>query len=575
MLTRSVIIAWVSWAGVLPAAAGRAETASTRPQAIPAPVLAERSSHWGYAYRHYRHQATAEFKGPNVDQGFYDFLVRLPLLKSLINPSSKPPMVVLLHGRNSDFDRRERRWADHVVLIPDDNTIGLGHTGWFGYHELAPASPKPDTVVVPYTEWRLCYTIRFVAERYHIDPNRIWITGASMGGGGALLFALRHPEWVTGAVATCPPIDMRALPLLAPMTEKLFGPRKWALKVAGTDVSAWELTSGTCLLSRRPACRSWLQIWHGRRDHVVPFEQYFTSMTPPGKSFLQLFEQGLVAGTFAWDMGGHGRSDPFGAWRPSFNPLAKGTIRMDLPVFAFAQPSPGHFGAPKQHGVWQAGQRPERDPRGMINAFCRWDGAAVVDRPERLEVSLWLADDGAAWQRCPVEQMTCSVSPRGTMRFPVVPGGVFRYRVDPDGPRGRVAADAQGVVTFEKIPLRRGRGNAVKLCVEHAMSLPVVSLSVPTHPTPVPRASSAVMAQWLVANSTPDDPMPVDRFRCWIVRDPRGAPPADCETSEAERVFESLEPGCYHVMVQARLVTGRWGPVTSREVNVAPSISSD
>jgi len=567
---RSLAFGWVvcgSW--LLGGVSGaQAETASTRMTEVPAPALVKRFSHWGYAHRHYRHRAGPLFKGPNADQGFYDFLVRLPLFKSSIKPTDRPPMVIVLHARRGDFERHEKRWSDHVVLTPDDNTAGVGHTGWFGYHELAPVPPKPDTVVVPYTHRRLVYTIRFVVKEFHVDVHRIWIRGGSMGGGGALLFALHHPEWIAGVVADHPPIDMRALPAFRPVVAKLFGPMQWNLKVAGTDVGVWRYTSVPWLLSRRSGCRTWLEIRHGRADRVVPFAQYYTSISPPGRSFVQLFERGAAPGTFVWDMSAHGRGDPIGAWRSDFSHLSNGLVRTDRPTFAFSEPSLGHLGVPQKLGQWRAGQRPERDPRGLMNAFCRWDANGLVDRPDRLEVDLWLSGDGSPWQHCPVETMAYDVSPRGTQRFPIPPGCTFAYRVDPDGPTGRAPADEHGVLTIPQVPLPRGRDHAVKLRIQHAMPVPVVQVSSPTHPTPVPRAPTTVVVRWTVANSSTRDPMPVDRYACWLAREPSSAAPPKSETWKTERVFESLEPGRYYVMVQARLVTGRWGPVTSRVVNV-------
>lgn len=553
-----------------PGFARAAETAtpSTRPEGILPPSLVKRFNHWGFAYHQYRRRAGTYFKGPNVDQAFYDFLVRLPLLQSSIDPSTKPPMVISLHSRGGDFDRRERRWTDHIVVMPDDNTAGVGHTGWFGYHELAPERPKRDTVVVPYTERRLIHIIRFILAKYHVDPNRIWITGGSMGGGGALLFALRHPEWVVGAVAAKPPVDMRVLPALRPMAENIFGPMDWGLKVVGTDVSVWEYASASWLLSKQPASRTWLQIHHGRIDKVVPFQQYFTAISPPGRSFLQIFERGAAPGIFVWDMSGHGQRDRLRGWRTEFNPLAKGLIRMDGPTFVFSGPSVGHFGVPQQLGTWKGKQRPERHQRGIMNGFCRWATKDLVDRPDRLEVSLWLSDEGTDWQRCPAKEISYDVSPRGMLRFPIPPRCEFAYTAMPGGPSGKATSDEHGVLRIRQIPFRLGRDNAVCLRIKHAAPLPVVGIESPTHPTPLPRAPTSVVVRWSVANDLPGSPMPVDGYRCWISPKPCPPPKTNCETPESERVFESLEPGRYYVMVQARLVTGRWGPISTREVNV-------
>ena len=565
--TVGLVLCW-PLAGGLAYGVGAPAPSASRPGISP-PVLLKTSKHKGHVYRQYRHPADAYFKGVNVKQRSYEFLVRLPRTASTGKASAAPPMVVLLHSRSGDYMRHERRWPDHVVLIPDDNTVGIGHSAWFGYHALAPKRPKPDTVVVPYTHRRLIYYLQFALRELGVDPNRIWITGRSMGGGGALLFALLHPEWVVGTVAEQPHIDMRALPAYHPIVEKVFGPRKWNLKVAGTGVGVWHYTSIPWLLSERRACRTWLSIRHGRRDKVVRFEQYYTSVSPPGQSVLQLLEQGAAPAMFVWDMSGHGETDPIGTWWPEFAPLETGLIRRDRPSFAFSNPSLGHFGVPEQAGVWKTGRRPDRDSRGMINGFCRWDGEDLVDHPNRLEVSLWLLDTGPVKRRCPVETMTYSVSPRGTRQFPIPAGGEFQYRTVPSGPRGRVTANRRGVLTLRDLPLRRGHQNAIRLAIRHAPSVPVVNIASPTHPNAMPRATTTVIARWSVANSSNRNPMPVDRYRCWLAASPSAPPPPDSETPQTERVFGSLQPGRYHLMAQARLITGRWGPITTREVNIS------
>lgn len=550
---------------------GFASGEPTTSQVSPEPELVRRYVDWGFAYHHFRHKATARFKGPNVRQEWYEFKVRTPLFKSSLGPKTQAPLVVLLHARSGDFNRHERSWTDHVVLLPDDNTEGIGHTGWFGYHDRAPEPPKRDSVVVPYTQRRLVYTIRFVVEEFGCDPHRVWACGGSMGGGGALLLAMHHPEWIAGAYATKPPIDLRACPALRSMAEKLFGPREWQLRVEGTQTSVWLWTSLPWLLARRSPWQPWLQIRHGRMDAIVPFMQYFTSLSPPGRSFWQMLEHDPPPGVFVWDLSGHEGGDPIGTWRSDFNALSTGLVRKDKPVMAFFDPSLGHLGVPKRLGKWKTQQTPQRHPRGVVNAFCRWDPDTIVDRPDRFEVRLWLSGEGAEWQRCPVEEMTYTVSPRWTRNFAVPPETTFAYRVLPEGPSGRVTSDDRGRLAVPRVPIRRGRARAVRLQLRYAMPTPIVSVTCPSHPTSVPRPATTVVATWTVANSTLNDPMPVDRYRCWLAKRPDAPAPEDCETTKTERVFESVKPGGYTLMVQARLVTGSWGPVTMQPVFVDPS----
>lgn len=580
MMTRRRITHRARWSRALVLLAGYvaltpgaawAAALTTQPADLPVPKLVKRTTQWGYTYHHYRHEAVPYFKGPNVRQASYDFVIRLPVLRFKASATASPPMVVLLHSRGGSAQAGERRWSDHVVLMPDDNTEGIGHSGWFGYHKLAPEPPEPDTPIVPYTERRVMYAIRFAVSQYHVDPHRIWITGGSMGGGGALLLALRHPECIVGVEALKPPVDLRALPMLHPLAMKAFGPPRLELKVQGSDISAWQATSIPWLLAQSPCCRTWVQVEHGRLDRIVPFEQYVTAISPPGQSFIKLFEAGAAPGTFSWDMSRHGGRAMLAGWMQRWNPMDEGLVRLDRPVFVFSNPSLGHLGVPEKLGQWAGRQHPAQHPRGVINGFCRWGAEGLVDQPDRLEVRVWLSDEDTGWQRCPVEEMTYSVSPRGTQRFPMPPNCTYRFRVLPDGLTGRATSNEHGVLVVDKIPLRRGKDNAVTLRIEHAMTLPIVSVISPTHPTLLPRPATSVVAQWTVGNRLGSKPMPVDRYRCWIGQDRTTPPPPEAETSETERLFESVEPGGYTVCVQARLVTGRWGPVTAKRINIDPS----
>jgi len=548
------------------APAGHAASPTTAPLRA---RLVDRKFNWGYWYWHYRHIPDETMKAPGVLQPAYDFLVRLPLLcpgpEAIRSPA---PVVMVLHARGGDFNRHERRWPDHIVILPDDNTRGLGHTGWFGYHDGSPAPPTRRNVVVPYTVNRLLAYLRFVVETFHADPNRMWVTGASMGGAGALLLALHHPEWVTGCVAMEPPIYPAACDPVRQQARRLFGPPELGLKVLGTDMTAWEYLDAARWIAQTPGGRAFIQIEHGLRDARVPFAQYRRQVHGTGSSMFELFERGAVCGRFLWDQRTHSKPDPMRGWFPLFAPLADGSIRLDRAVLAFGNASSGPWGPSDRPGQWHAECNPSRDPRGIVNAFLRWDGPGIVDEPERLEVSLWLNDEGPSRWRCPVNEIRVDVSPRGTQQFVIPLECAFRYTILPTGHSGQACSDSQGVLTIPQVPVARGRTSAVRLRIEHDLPGPVLSISSPSHPTPLPRAGRTIRCRWRVVNSWGGRRVTADQYACWIARKVQPQIPPGAYTQARERSFTVSQPGRYYLHVRAHNPEHGWGPVTVREVNI-------
>lgn len=130
--------------------------------------------------------------------GYYGYRFNVVIKGSAPKPGEQLPLVVRLHGGgNSSYFEPDTfvNAADRSVsLIPVDfaflNGLTDPYTGqgrfysrWFGYQRRSgPAG------VAPVTERRVARYARFVAARpeFQIDPTRIYLLGASMGGGGSM-----------------------------------------------------------------------------------------------------------------------------------------------------------------------------------------------------------------------------------------------------------------------------------------------------------------------------------------------------------------------------------------------------
>lgn len=122
------------------------------------------------------------------DKTQYPFMLHLPSPEVL---SSKPPIIVFLHGRSlsgTDLNRVQR----YGVLY----SIDRGKTN------------LPAIVVAPQSRggWnpdKVMEIVDYVINEYKADPQRVYVCGMSMGGYGTMDVAGKYPDRIAAAVAIC------------------------------------------------------------------------------------------------------------------------------------------------------------------------------------------------------------------------------------------------------------------------------------------------------------------------------------------------------------------------------------
>ena len=148
--------------------------------------------------RDYAPQPTGTIPDERVDaQGrAYNLALSVP---PTYQPAKSYGLVVCLHGAGFTGEAYLERWQtrlgeDYVVACP---TAPMG--AWFtrGAEELVLA------------------TIRSVQRRYHIDPDRIFLTGMSNGGIGAWLIGMHHAPLFAGIAPMASGLDNVLMPFLA------------------------------------------------------------------------------------------------------------------------------------------------------------------------------------------------------------------------------------------------------------------------------------------------------------------------------------------------------------------------
>jgi dienelactone hydrolase len=167
------------------------------------------------------------------------------------------PLIVALHGAYSDHRHNLRR-VFGLDNRPRENDAEASR------NEL-PLPDVPALVVSPFGRGELMgydglggddvmRVLADVRRAYDVDPDRITLTGLSMGGGGAWQIGLRHPELFAALAPVCAVADYRRM--IPPADVALY------------DAEALDRESPAALAAN--AARMQVFIFHGAKDTTVP-----------------------------------------------------------------------------------------------------------------------------------------------------------------------------------------------------------------------------------------------------------------------------------------------------------------
>ncbi len=150
------------------------------------------------AGRSYRPQpvGTMPDKQVAVHDRSYSYALAVPLT---YQPAKGYGLVVCLHGAGFTGDAYLERWqsrlGDEYILVCPTYPAGA----WF--------TRRAEELVLA--------VIRSVQSRYHIDPDRIFLTGMSNGGIGAWLIGMQHAPLFAGLAPMASGLDGVLMPFLA------------------------------------------------------------------------------------------------------------------------------------------------------------------------------------------------------------------------------------------------------------------------------------------------------------------------------------------------------------------------
>jgi poly(3-hydroxybutyrate) depolymerase len=195
------------------------------------------------------------------------------LLPSWYTPSNNPPLPLVIspHGRDGHGHTNAEYWGTlpttggFAVVNPDGMGLHVARSS-FGYRGQIDDLAKMPGFVATALPW------------VHVDPERIFALGSSMGGQETLLLVARHPHLLAGAAALDSVTDLvrryGQMPLIAGGTDLQSLVRR---EVGGTPAEKPSAYAARSPLSQaRAIVQSGvpLQIWWSKVDRIVVDQEH-------------------------------------------------------------------------------------------------------------------------------------------------------------------------------------------------------------------------------------------------------------------------------------------------------------
>lgn len=362
------------------------------------------------------------------------------------NPRENAPLLVVLHSANrTAFDYLGFQCLNRPLegIADPDNAVTNGpddvyalylnstNSEWWGASQLRRKPPGEITPPAP-AELRVLDTIEWVVNQYKIDRNRIYLTGVSMGGCGALGIGMPHGDIFAAMRVTVP---------------------------AGTGYASYRM-GGFAPAPAGDAPQSERDAWIKRASGIglpdppviVDFSSQMDVWATTQPALVQAAQAGRLPLVLSWGMFGHPTSKSL----IDKYPFCEVTLQypwLDIrknqayPVFTHASSD--------QRCPWLNAPA-EYDESGQINALLRWK--SIRDASDVFAMELWIAHPKLAKNAPPPmpEKATADVTPRRLQRFKIQSGQRYAWELRRDGQAvasGQASADAMSLLTIPNVAL--------------------------------------------------------------------------------------------------------------------------
>jgi pimeloyl-ACP methyl ester carboxylesterase len=355
-------------------------------------------------------------------------------------PRQNAPLVVVLHSANRTaydylgyacLNRATEGSGDPATAVtnpPDDfYALFLNSTNaeWWGWGQAHANKAKGVNAPTP-AERRVLDTVEWVAARYRIDRNRVYLCGVSMGGCGALGIGLPHGDVFAAVRVTVPAGTGYA-------NYRMGG-------FAPSPAADAPQAARTAFIQRAAAV--------GLPDPPVvvdlssPIDVWAT--TQP--ALVQAAQVGRLPLVLGWGPFGHPSSrTPIEKYTPCEAVLAYPWLEVRkneaYPVFTCASCD--------QRSPWLNAPA-EYDESGQMNAYFRWRNQK--DAPTGLVMQLWIAQPTLKNPPPALPKTaTADVTLRRLQQFKPQPGRTYSWQVTRDGrviASGKTTPDATNLLTI-------------------------------------------------------------------------------------------------------------------------------
>ena len=370
------------------------------------------------------------------------------------------PLVVVLHSANRtaynyvSYDHLGIQ-ADGVqdpttifTHVPDDYWglyLNSTNNEWWGRNDaLSDAAHTNGQNAPSYVEKRVLDTIEWIVQQHHIDRNRIYLCGVSMGGCGTLGIGMPNGNIFAAIRATVPAGINYASYRFAGVAGISPIP---ALDAAPADLDAWKKRAAGVGMPDPPVIC----------DFSSPDDGWSATQPP----LVYAAQYGHLPFILTWGPFGHAtfaeRMMPY-------------TICQVGLVFPWLEIKKNEAYAAFTHSTcdevcpWINGPT-DFHGAGNLNAYLRWK--SDEDTPTSFKMQLWIANPTIPGPTAAEGQpagppvgmpykATADVTPRRLQQFKVTPGTTYAWTVSQDGKviaSGDVAPDIANLLTIPKVPL--------------------------------------------------------------------------------------------------------------------------
>ncbi|MFT5356621.1 MAG: hypothetical protein ACI9KE_003846 [Polyangiales bacterium] len=300
-------------------------------------------------------------------------------------------------------------------------------TYWFGY--VTESRETGERVAHPYTENRLDFMIPWVVDHYAADPNRVYVSGGSMGAWGSMTYAARRPELFAAIYPNRPRVLQHGITRLSP-----------------GDVDELRMPNGELWLEHHDSVRF-------VRSHPgdLPFIGWNCGRQDGFATWIEQVEMVRAMSeehhgfAFAWNNGGHGEGATSGALVREWYPPERFALNESYPAFANST-----IDDDLGDGDLASG-----DLEGGINLGFEW----TIEEDEAERWVLTLANALAT------NEMSVDVTPRRLQQFRPEPGAGVAFTTT-RGQSGTLIVDDAGRMTAVGVRLIPGEPTVVRFTYE-------------------------------------------------------------------------------------------------------------